>query len=302
MALRIALLLVAATSKAAWAWPIQRPRLVRLAATAACAAATADNESEVLNTLPTELRKITEAFRQVNDDQLRYKQLLYMASQLEKPNESLYQEENRVLGCLSTVHVQARSADNKVYFTGDSDGLLTKGLVALLCRGLSGSTWTEIQGVDPTFIRIAGIATSLTPGRNNGFLNMLSKMKRQAKALAQSESGSNISDAVVSEPSKTASDAPLYNQMMERLTAEFNPVELKLVNTSHKDNDETHFQLWIVSEKFQGLNIIKRQKLIYQTVGNEIMSQLTALQIMQAIPPLEQSKSASVAETSTTQP
>ncbi|EEC49493.1 predicted protein, partial [Phaeodactylum tricornutum CCAP 1055/1] len=124
------------------------------------------------------------------DDKLRYKQLLYMANQLEPIPESSQIPENKVPGCLSTVFVDgtAKYSDNGqdvlIYFRGDSDGLLTKGLVALLVRGLSGNTAESIQKIDPAFIQKAGIAASLTPGRNNGFLNMLATMKRKATQLA----------------------------------------------------------------------------------------------------------------------
>ena len=89
--------------------------------------------------LTEELRRLTDAFQNIGDDKLRYKQLLYMASNgLEPMAEELKVEENKVLGCLSTVHVHATTTvqDDKtlINFTGDSDGLLTKGLVALLVR------------------------------------------------------------------------------------------------------------------------------------------------------------------------
>jgi sulfur transfer protein SufE/stress-induced morphogen len=159
-----------------------------------------DNESDdrdeiILSSLTPELRKLTLAFRAVQNDQLRYKQLLYMANQLPEFPSSLRVESNRVRGCLSTVYVQgsitSTSIDNnidriveppRIVFQGDSDGLLTKGLVSLLVRGLSNCTLSEIEQVNPSFIEVAGIATSLTPGRNNGFLNMLSQMKDQARA------------------------------------------------------------------------------------------------------------------------
>lgn len=103
----------------------------------------ASSESDVDLGLTPELKKVTEAFRSIADEQLRYKQLLYMAQNTKEANNmpaSSKIPENKVPGCLSTVYVDGTAVYNEgigdyvINFIGDSDGLLTRGLVALLVR------------------------------------------------------------------------------------------------------------------------------------------------------------------------
>jgi cysteine desulfuration protein SufE len=95
--------------------------------------------------LTQELSRMTEAFRTIGDDQVRYKQLLYMAQNTKEVNngslpDSSKLARNKVPGCLSTVYVDGTATFNTdvndyvIDFVGDSDGLLTRGLVALLVR------------------------------------------------------------------------------------------------------------------------------------------------------------------------
>uniref|UniRef100_A0A0G4GGP0 Fe-S metabolism associated domain-containing protein n=1 Tax=Chromera velia CCMP2878 TaxID=1169474 RepID=A0A0G4GGP0_9ALVE len=153
--------------------------------------------------LPAKLNELALAFAKMPNPKMRYRQLLFFAQKC-PPMESQYMvEENRVPGCLSTVHVHVlpfRDDEGivRVNFQGDSDGQLTKGLVHLLVKGLSGCTPSEIGEVDPEFVKATGLAESLTPGRNNGFLNMLKTMKKKARDVATEFEGSGSSTASVS--------------------------------------------------------------------------------------------------------
>jgi sulfur transfer protein SufE len=93
--------------------------------------------------LTPELKRVTDAFSAIPDEQLRYKQLLYMAQNVKEANNmpaSSKIPENKVPGCLSTVYIDGTAVYNEekgdyiINFIGDSDGLLTRGLVALLVR------------------------------------------------------------------------------------------------------------------------------------------------------------------------
>jgi stress-induced morphogen/sulfur transfer protein SufE len=228
---------------------------------------------------------------------------------------SLKVAENKVPGCLSTVHVHASVVESeedevqegmRVRYSGDSDGLLTKGLVSLLVRGLSECTASQIQLVDPAFIQEAGIAASLTPGRNNGFLNMLAVMKRKAREAEQqalearqTKTSREAARSEVSQRSTAVGSTkrsngrrPKYDAMMRALQSQLHPVRLELVDKSHEHtghagsqglDGESHFDLYVVSKEFDGLNMIKRHRLVYATLG-DVMPTIHALQIRAQTP------------------
>ncbi|GAB4817263.1 hypothetical protein N2152v2_004309 [Parachlorella kessleri] len=149
--------------------PLQQRALPRI-----CCAATATE-------LPPSLQHIVEQFQTVGDPMQRYKQLLFFATKLDKLPAEEHTDENKVKGCVSQVWVVPRLADDgRIYWKADSDSQLTKGLAALLVQGLSGCTPDEIVRIQPTFIELLGLQQSLTPSRNNGFLNMFKLMQKKA--------------------------------------------------------------------------------------------------------------------------
>ncbi|MEE1098443.1 MAG: SufE family protein, partial [Alistipes sp.] len=90
-----------------------------------------------------------------------------------------------IQGCQSRVWVDAELKDGKVIFTADSDAIITKGIIALLIRVLSGRTPEEILNCELYFIDRIGLSENLSPTRSNGLLSMIKQMRIYALAFSQ---------------------------------------------------------------------------------------------------------------------
>ena len=94
----------------------------------------------------------------------------------------MLQEQANELG-FSTVQ-QARDAGYKVIFTGDSDAVIVKGILALLLNVVSGHTPQEILDSELYFINEIGLKEHLSPTRSNGLLAMVKQIKFYAIAFS----------------------------------------------------------------------------------------------------------------------
>jgi len=129
------------------------------------------------------LDRMVEKLGSTADPKRRYEYVLWLAKKLEPMPEEQQTEAIKVKGCVSQVFVQGRLDQGLMRWQGDSDALITKGLLALLIQGLDGLTPEQVQSMDPAFIAATGLQASLTPSRANGFLNILRTMQQQARDL-----------------------------------------------------------------------------------------------------------------------
>ena len=137
-------------------------------------------------TRPEKLDKIVQKFKRRDNPKQKYEQLLWYGKKLPEMAESAKTPENKVSGCVSQVYITSKLEDGKIFYQGDSDAQLVKGLVAFLITGLNGLTPTEIITLTPDFIEETGLQVSLTPSRANGFFNIFKKMQQQALLLSTS--------------------------------------------------------------------------------------------------------------------
>ena len=87
-------------------------------------------------------------------------------------------------GCQSRVWIDARTDGGRIFFTADSDAIITKGIIALLIRVLNGRTPQEVLDTDLYFIDAIGLAANLSPTRANGLAAMVKQMRLYALAYA----------------------------------------------------------------------------------------------------------------------
>jgi cysteine desulfuration protein SufE len=92
-------------------------------------------------------------------------------------------EEHIVKGCQSKVWIHAELIEDRVVFYGDSNTAITKGLVSLLVRILSGQTPDAILNADLTFMTAIKMDRFIGTQRSNGFANMIKQIKFYALAF-----------------------------------------------------------------------------------------------------------------------
>ena len=115
----------------------------------------------------------------------RYQLIIDYGKELPPMNESDKVDKNLIDGCQSKVWFTCRVEEGKIYFSGDSDAILVKGIVGLLLQVLSGHTPQEIIDADLYFIDRIGLREHLSPTRSNGIVAMLKQLKLYALAYSQ---------------------------------------------------------------------------------------------------------------------
>ena len=139
-------------------------------------------------TLNEKQDQIIENFSIFEDWMDRYQQLIELGKDLPSIDEKKRTESYLIKGCQSKVWLDAELNDGKIYFTADSDAIITKGIVALLISVLSGRTPKEIIDADLYFIDKIGLKENLSPTRSNGLVAMVKQMRLFAIAYQAKES------------------------------------------------------------------------------------------------------------------
>ncbi|MBL7110362.1 MAG: SufE family protein [Bacteroidales bacterium] len=133
-------------------------------------------------TLEETQQAIIEEFEIFDDWLDKYDYLIELSNNLPLIDPRFKNNEYVINGCQSKVWLHADLVDGRIRFTADSDAIITKGIVALLIRVLSGREPKEIMEADLHFIDEIGLKDNLSPTRSNGLQSMIKKMKLYALA------------------------------------------------------------------------------------------------------------------------
>lgn len=128
--------------------------------------------------------EIIEEFSIFDDWLDKYDYLISLSEQLPAIDPAHRTEQYLINGCQSRVWIDAREEEGKLFFSADSDAIITKGIISLLIRVMNGRTAREVLDLELYFIEAIGLQANLSPTRSNGLLAMIKQMKFYALAYA----------------------------------------------------------------------------------------------------------------------
>ena len=110
----------------------------------------------------------------------KYEYIIELGKSLPIIDSSEKIDSNLIKGCQSRVWVNTSFEDGKLFFTADSDAIITKGIISLSIKVYNGRTPSEILSSDLSFIDRIGLKENLTPTRTNGLLSMIEQIRTEA--------------------------------------------------------------------------------------------------------------------------
>jgi len=134
----------------------------------------------IMDSIDKTEKDIVEEFSLFDDWMAKYEYLIELGKDLPIIDSKFKTDEYKVKGCQSQVWLNAELKDGRIYYKADSDAVITKGMIALLIRVLSGHTPVEVAEAKLDFIDKIGMKEHLSPNRSNGLTAMISYMKKYA--------------------------------------------------------------------------------------------------------------------------
>ena len=144
-------------------------------------------KNKTMMTIEQAEQQIIEEFELFDDWMDKYNYIIELGKELPLIDAQYKTPEHLIAGCQSQVWLHAEYKDGHIFFTADSDAIITKGIINLLIKVLSGRTPQEIIDAQLGYIDAIGLKEHLSPTRSNGLLSMIKQIKMYAIAFHAKE-------------------------------------------------------------------------------------------------------------------
>jgi cysteine desulfuration protein SufE len=128
--------------------------------------------------------EIVEEFGLFDDQMDKYEYIIDLGKKLPALDAKYQVDDFLVKGCQSKVWLHAAEKEGRLFFEADSNTAITKGIIALLVRVLSGQKAKDIANSKLGFIDKINLRSHLSSQRSNGLSSMIQKMKAYASVYA----------------------------------------------------------------------------------------------------------------------
>ena len=130
-----------------------------------------------------QIEELIENFEILEDWEDKYRYLIDLGNKLNSLDEKYKTEDWKVVGCQSQVWLIPHMTDkNDIYFDGDSDAAIVKGLIYVVLSVFNHHPQSQIKDieVEDIFAKM-GLEEHLSPSRRNGLNAMVEKIKFYAQ-------------------------------------------------------------------------------------------------------------------------
>lgn len=133
--------------------------------------------------------EIVDNFELFDDWEDRYRYVIDLGRELPVLDDSRRSDATKVEGCASQVwlvpDLRRENGDDRLFFEGDSDAMIVRGLIAVLIALISGRTIAEIREMDiRSELARLHLEQALSAQRSNGLRAMMTRIEDIAQAAS----------------------------------------------------------------------------------------------------------------------
>lgn len=131
-----------------------------------------------------DIEELAENFELLDDWEDKYRYIIELGEKLPPLPAEFHTDEWKVQGCQSQVWLVPEKQGDKLFFKGDSDAVIVKGIIAIVLMIFSSHTAQEIKAIniEEIFNRL-NLREHLSPSRRNGLAAMTAKILHYANVL-----------------------------------------------------------------------------------------------------------------------